>query len=447
MNIIIAGAGEVGGHAADVLSTAGHNVTVIDLDAARLESLNDSHDVRVLQGHCAHFDVLKEARVEHCDLMIAATRADEVNLLTAFMAKAAGAGKTIVRVHHTANFSLAGTPFAQKLGVDELICPEHAASLVIARSIRNPGLIALEEFGRGQLLMQRIPVTKGAAAIGKQLSDFVMSPGTRLVTVERGDLVSLANANTVILNGDVVTLVGEQKAFDSAKKLFNKDTKEKRQYVAILGETATAVWLCRALKSRVFSVRLFARNHDRAVELSNKLPHVTVLEGDPTDLAVFSEERLETLDAFVAVTDDDEQNILACAQAKTLGVKSVIAVVQRSKYLHLFGHVGIDHAFSPRQVAVNAIRHLIEDDRVRSIATIAAGVAEVYEVRSTSRSRILETDLRNVKLPTNSIIAAIRRGEQVFVPSADHRIEEGDTVLVVGSHGIADQLRAIFGAS
>jgi trk system potassium uptake protein TrkA len=336
---------------------------------------------------------------------------------------------------------------ARKLGVDELICPEHATSLAIARSIRNPGLIALEEFGQGQLLMQRVPVSKGASAIGKQLSDLAMPASARLVTVERGDLVSLANANTIILNDDVVTLIGEQKTYDSARRLFNKDSKHKRQTVAILGETSTAVWLCRALKARDFSVRLFTQDHERAVELSNKLSHVTVVEGDPTDLALFVEERMETLDAFVAVTDDDEQNILACAQSKALGVKSVIAVVQRSKYLHLLEHVRIDHAFSPRQVAVSAILHLIEDHRVRSIATFAAGVAEVYEVRSVRRSNIVGANLRDLKLPASSMIAALRRGEQVFVPGAQHQIEERDTVLVIGPHGITDELRILFGPS
>ncbi len=143
MNVIIAGAGEVGAHAAEVLSRAGHNVTVIDLSTDRLRHLDDTLDVRTLAGHCAHVDVLRAAGAEKCDMMLAATQVDEINLLSASFAKAVGARKTIVRVHHTANFSLRGSAYARHLGIDELICPEQLTAIEIARTLRNPGSIAL----------------------------------------------------------------------------------------------------------------------------------------------------------------------------------------------------------------------------------------------------------------------------------------------------------------
>lgn len=443
MNIIVAGAGDVGGHAAEVLSSSGHNVTVIDLSAERLRLLNDTLDVRTLVGHCDHLEALREAGAERCDLMIAATRIDENNLLAAFMAKALGTSKTIVRVHHTANFSLRGTPIAERLGIDELICPEHLVSLALARTIRNPGSIALEEFGRGQLLMQRIEVTGGAAAVGKKLSEIVLPASARLATVERASGPLLAEANTEIEKGDYVTLIGARKTFDSARKLFNKG-KEKRQLIAIMGQSSTAVWLCRALKSHVFSVKLFVEDHARAEELSEKLGHVTVIEGDPTDTATFTDERLEKMDAFIGVTDDDEHNILACAQAKGLGVAVAIAVVKRVKYRHLYPHVGIDHAFSPREVAVKAIQHLIDVGPVRSLARFAENIAEVYEIRPSRRAKVLGHELRNIKLPPQAMIAAMRRGDDVYLPGASDRIAPGDTILIIGPRGIEGDLRKLF---
>ena len=167
MNVIIAGAGEVGAHAAEALSLAGHGVTVIDLNANKLSELGERLDVRTLTGHCAHLDVLLEAGCDRCGLLVAATQSDEINLLTASLAKVAGVKKTIVRVHHTANFSLRGTRYAEQLGIDELLCPEYLTSLAIARAIRNPGSIALEEFSRGRLLMQRFQVSGKVAAVGK----------------------------------------------------------------------------------------------------------------------------------------------------------------------------------------------------------------------------------------------------------------------------------------
>ncbi len=443
MNVIVAGAGEVGGHAAEVLSADGHNVTVIDLSADRLRALSDTLDLQTCVGRCTHFDVLQEAGASRCDLMIATTNIDEINLLAASVAKAAGVKKTIVRVHHTGHFSLQGTSYARQLGIDELICPEHLTSLAIARTIRNPGSIALEEFARGRLQMQRFPVAHGATVVGTKLSELVLPASTRVATVERGGEGSLADADTTLRDGDFVTLIGESKSFDAARKLFSKD-REKRIHITIMGDTATAVWLCRALKSRVFSVRLFVQHRDRAEQLSAKLAHVTVLDADPTESTTSADEHIGKADVFVAVTEDDERNILACAQAKSLGVKTVIAVVQRAKYLHLFPHVGIDHAFSPRGDAVKAILHLIDTGPIRSLATFAGGVAEVYELHPSKRAKVLGSDLRNIGLPARTMIAAIRRGDKAYVPGAEDQITEGDTILVIGPCGIANDLRKLF---
>lgn len=443
MNVIIAGAGEVGRHAAEVLSNNAHNVTIIDLDGERLRQMGESLDLRTLEGHCAHFEVLREAGAERCDLMVAATNVDEINLLSASMAKAAGAKSTIVRVHHTANFSLRGTRYTAQLGVDEMICPEYLTSMAIARAVRNPGLIAIEEFAEGQLLMQRFQVDDDAPCVGKRLSEIHLPTGTRLATVDRDGVARLADAGTCIESGDYVTLVGQTDSFDVARRSFNK-SREHRLHVAIMGETSTAVWLCRAFRARTASVRIFVDTRERAEELGEKLPHVTVLEADPTDTSTFQDEHLERVDHFIAATDDDERNVLACAQAKRLGVASVTTVMQRSKYLHLLPHVGIDKAFSPRDDAVRAILHLIDTGAVRSLATFAEDVAEVYEVTPTAQAPIIGHELRNIRVPPLSMIAAIKRDEKVRVPGADDQILLGDAVLVIGPRGIASGLSELF---
>lgn len=443
MNVIIAGAGEVGGHAAEVLSLDGHNVTVIDISAERTEDLGEMLDLRTMVGHCSHLDVLHDAGVDKCDLFIATTQVDEINLLAASVAKAAGAKETIVRVHHTANFSLRGTKYAERLGIDEMICPEHLTSLAIARTIRNPGSIALEEFGRGQVMMQRVPVSSGAPAIGKRLSELKLPQSARVATIEVASGIKLAGADTTVAEGDHVTLIGMTKTFDSARKLFNRG-REKRIHVAIMGESGAAVWLCRALKSRIFSVRLFVQHRHRAEELSEKLSHVTILDADPTDAAVFADEHIAEADAFIAVTAEDERNILACAQAKAMGVATAVVVVQRAKYLHLFPHVGIDHAFSPRADAVKAILHLLDTGPLRSLATFADGVAEVFELHPASRAAVIGHQLRNIRLPSQSMIAAIRRGDQVHVPGAEDQVLDGDTILVLGPREVAGDLRKLF---
>jgi len=264
-----------------------------------------------------------------------------------------------------------------------------------------------------------------------------------VATVERNGGASLADARTTIHEGDFVTLIGTSTAFDAACKLFSKG-KDKRIDIAIMGETSTAVWLCRAFKSRVFSVRVFVHGRDRAEELAEKLPHVTILDADPTDATTFVDEHMDQIGTFIAATEDDESNILACLQARRLGAGTAIAVVQHSKYLHLLPHVGIDHAFSPRGDAVKAIRSLIETDPVRSLAVFADDVAEVYEIRPSKRAKIMGNDLRNIKMPPQSMIAAIHRGDAAHLPGADDRIEPGDRVLVIGPRDIGGELHKLF---
>lgn len=443
MHVIVAGAGEVGAHAAEVLSSKGYGVTVIDTDADRLRALGDALDVHTLHGHCAHLDILQAAGAKSADLLVAATNVDEINLLAAVLAKSIGIKKTIVRVHHTANFSLKGTTHATSFGVDDLLCPEYLTSLAIARAIRNPGSIALEEFSRGQLLMQRFIVTPGAAAVGKKLLDQQIPTSVRVATVETSKGISLADARTLVSEGDFVTVIGETKTFDDARKVFNQE-KERRLHVAVMGQNSTAVWICRALKSRTLSVRLFVDDHARAERLAEKLDHCTVLKADPTEAGTSNEERIHDADVFIGATEDDEHNVLACAQAKALGTTTAIAVVQRKKYLHLFSHVGIDYAFSPRDVAVKAILSLIDIGPVRSVAKFAGGVAEVYEIHPSKRAKVLGYELRNIKLPKKTLIAAIRRDGKAYVPGADDQVTAGDILLAIGPSGIAGELQNLF---
>lgn len=443
MSVIVAGAGEVGAHVAEVLSAAGHGVTVIDLSAERLRALNDRLDVRTLVGSCAHLAVLNEAGCAKCQLFVAATDVDEINLLAASLAKTTGAGQAVARVHHTANFSLRSTEHIERLGIDQLLCPEHLTSLAIARAIRNPGSIVLEEFSQGQLLMQRFSVSAGTPAEGKKLAEVKLPASARVATVESNGVAAIADAGTLIAQGAHVTVIGETKTFDAARKVFNKN-KPKRRNIAVMGETSTAVWLCRALKNRLFTVRVYVENHARAEEMAAKLDHVTIVEADPTDAATFADEHIEMSDVFIAVTNDDEHNILGCAQAKALGAKTAIAVVQRKKYLHLFGHVGIDYPFSPRDVAAKAILSLIDTSAVRSVAQFADGVAEVYDIKPSKRAKILGHELRNIKLPPKAMIAAIRRGDHVYVPGAEDQVLADDKLLAIGPAGIADDLRKLF---
>jgi trk system potassium uptake protein TrkA len=193
-------------------------------------------------------------------------------------------------------------------------------------------------------------------------------------------------------------------------------------------------------------VRLFETHRPRAEALAEKLGWVTVINANPIDRSVFEDENLAQADVFLALLDDDEENILGCAWAKSMGVSSVVAVVQRPDYLHLLTHVGVDRPFSPRRVAVKEIESLVDESPLRRTASLAEGIIDVFRVRVGRNADVVGKPLREIKLTPNWIIAAIQHGGEVRVPQADDTIHAGDTVLVIGRHGRESTLKKIFGA-
>jgi trk system potassium uptake protein TrkA len=444
MNIVICGAGEVGGHCAEVLAAQGHNITVIDQQAETLSDLDDTLDVRNLIGNGAHADVLLEAGCAKAHLVISAMRSDEMNLLSASIAKALGAGKVIARVHHSAYFEKRGLDYARHLGIDHLVCPEFSTALAIASTLRSPGSLAIEQFAHGQLEMQQFPVSDSAKAVGTELASLKIPSSSRLVAIEREGTAFLPDAHSLIQMGDVVTLIGESAGFDKARKLFDTQTGRSRRII-IVGGTVQSVWVCRALKDRGFSIRVFERHANRAQELAEKLDWVTVLNVDAVNSDALKDERVDLADAFLALTDDEERNILAAARAKSMGVKNAVALLQRSTYQHLLSHIGIDKSFSPRTTAVNEVLRFIETGPVKHLATLAEGIVEVYELDvPIGATRSVNKPLKEVRLPAHTILAAVHRDDEVFVPGADSQIKPGDTVIAISPANARKELRKLF---
>ncbi len=207
-----------------------------------------------------------------------------------------------------------------------------------------------------------------------------------------------------------------------------------------------AVWLCRAIRDRNFSIRLFEIDRKRAEELADKLDWVTVIQADPTDRTVFDEEHLGQADIFVALRTDDADNIIASVLAKSMGMSQVISVVSGSTYLDLVYHIGVDRAFSPRVVAVEEIQRILDDRPLQQMSSLADGVVDAYRVRVGENGQVVGKPLREVKLAPHWIVATIRRGGEAWVPSADDTLEPGDTALLVGRHGTEDELKELFAA-
>lgn len=446
MNILICGAGEVGRHSAEVLAASGHSITIIDQSSSRLAEIDEAMDVRSLIGDGAQAEVLLSAGADKADLLIAATNIDEVNLLSASVAKGIGCKTTIARVHHSGFYEDRGLDYAKHLGIDHLVCPEYTTAQAIAASLRSPGALAVENFALGRIEMQRLEVSASSKAVGVTLRD-LKAPGTTLIAcIERPDRSFVPKADTVIKAGDVLTLIGEAKGIDQTSKYYNPEHGRRRR-VMIMGGSTQSVWLCRELKRVGVSIRLFVSREGRATELAEKLDWVTVINADVINSEALQEERVDQSDAFVAATDDEETNILAAALAKTRGAKTVVSVMQRPTYLHLLEHIGIDRAFSPRATAVAEIIRLLDMRDMRRLATLSREVAELYELHLGDElsKKIAGKDLMDIEFPPHCLVAAISRGDRVYVPGAQDKFEPGDVVVILGPDAAEKPLNKLFG--
>lgn len=445
MRIVICGAGEVGSHAAEVLDRAGHSVTVIDSDQDHLTGVEESIDVRTVLGSCTRARVLTEAGAPNADMVVAATGHDEVNLLAATLAKRMGAAKVIARVHSYDFANPEAFDYAKMLGIDELICPEYSTAMVIAQNIRNPAAHAVETFARGEVEMQQFRVGEECEATKKPLADLAMPKGARLAAVLRAGEALIPDSHFTVEASDQVVLVANADVFDAARSVFRTND-HRRRSVVILGGTPMAEWLCRSLRGKPFSIRLFEKDREQAERLAVELDWVTVLNADPTDSVVFNEERVAEADDFVALLKEDETNIIGGVLAKLRGVETVIVVVQRSTYLEPVYTIGIDRAYSPRTVAAKQIENALDTGRVRMLSSLSDGEVSVFRVRVGAKSDISGKRLREVNLTPNWSVLAVQRDDTTTVPHADFEIGEGDVVLVLGRTDRKADLAKIFDA-
>ncbi len=442
MNIVICGGGEVGSHAAEELTRAGSAVTLIDADEQKLRAITDTMDVRTLVGNAASAEILREAGAADADLLVAATNSDEVNLVASAVGRALGAAKSLARVHHSTFLNKKSFDYEKHFGISELLCPEFTTASAIARTLRNPAALAIEEFAGGRIDMHELPISDEAPATGRPLAEVKMPARTRLAAVLRKTDVFLPDGETVLSKGDRVVLVANRDVFDEARAMFRAE-KPTRKSVVLLGGTPMCVWLCEALRERVWSIRVFETNRPRAEHLAERLPWVTVLSADPTDKGVFAEERIALADVFVGLLDDDEDNIVGSVMAKAGGVSESIAVVQQSRYMDLLYHIGIDHAYSPGMVAAREITNLLDDSPIRRLAALATGI-DAYQIRVQTTAPVNGQVLRRIQLSPNWVLGAIRRNDEVWVPGADDVVQGGDIVLLIGKHGEEQQLEELF---
>jgi len=444
MRIVVLGAGTVGTSIADMLCREGHSVTVVDNDPAHARRANDELDVRVVSGSASESTVLFQAGVLGADLCLAVTGSDEVNLVAASMAKAMGAGRTVARVYGPVFRDLSTFDYQRHFKIDRLLSMEHLSAMELARAIRHPGANSVETFVRGQLEMQELLVDPKAPGVGIPLKELNLPSGVRIGSIRREGKVSLAGAMDQIAPGDLITLIGAREDIDDVKGRFQREQPPKRG-VVIAGGGETGYHLAQVLEDGRFAVFLMETDRTRCEYLATPLEHTTVINAAARRRATLEEERVGSADIFVACAGDDEDNIMACVEAKELGAKTIMAIVNRPDYANVVGKLGIDHAVSPRLVTAREIKGLLNTGAVISRMPLSEdGDVEIQEIDVLEGAPVTEHVLAEVDLPPQCLIAAVIRESYVRVPGADDRLCPGDTVVALVAQSAREQLAKVF---
>ena len=434
MNIIIAGAGEVGFHLAKLLSYESHDITLIDKDKDRLVYADTRLDIRTVMDDATSIAALKNANIEHTDLLISVTSSETTNITVCVISKKLGAKKTIARISNSEfKDTKNGIDFTE-LGIDELISTDELATNEIKLLIEQATFHYTHEFEDGQLTMVGMTLSKTAPFVGMSVkkaaanfSEIHFMP----IVIKR----KYSN-ETIIPRGDTIFMAGDQAYFVILKEGVEELNKLAATFhspiknVMILGGSKIGEKTARLLCEKNLNVKLVERHKARAIELADELPDALVIYGDGRDVELMDEENVSEMDALIAVTGRSETNIMTCLLAKSKGVKRTIALVQNVDYFDLSKNIGIDTLINKKLLAANNIFRYIRKGEVLEIAFLNNINAEILEFKVHEKSKITKRIIKDLNFPRNAIIGGVIRNDKGIIALGDFQIQKDDKVVV-----------------
>ncbi len=438
MNIIIAGCGKVGMNVAEHLSKEGHSITVVDTSQDTLDRASNQLDVMCVKGNCAARGPLLEAGIHDADMVIAATSSDEINLLCCHCAKGFGVPYTVARVR-SAEYSGDLEHMREDLGITMLVNPEQATAVEISHLLRFPSAANIDTFARGRVEIVAFRVQEGDFLADRSLAQLSSKLGALpllICVAERGDEVFIPNGSSVLRAGDKVYLAGTPSGINQFFKLLGRQNHKIRS-AFILGGGRITFYLVAALERLGIDCKVVERKEDRCRELAELFPHSLIIHGDGTDPELLTEERMEGSDAFVALTDRDEDNLIISLYAHQAGVHKVVAKSNRQNYTSIARSAGVESVVSPKLTTADQILRLVRGIRntkgtaMTALYRIAGGQAEAMEFTVTAATAHLGAPLRDLKLKGGVLVAVVVRGNEVIIPEGSTALKEGDSVVVV----------------
>lgn len=443
MNVVVLGAGTVGQTVAELLCSRGVNVCVVDEQPDVLRRVEEKLDVQTVCGSA--FDVAKlfQAGIQLADLCLAVTSRDEVNLVSASIAREMGASRSVARVFNPIFRDHSTFDYQRHFNIDRLISLEYLTALELAKHIRSTSILAVESFVRGGVEVQGIHVGKKAKAVNVPLRELKLPNTVRVGLINSGDESIIPGATDCVRSGDYVTLIGAHGELEKVTARFEDRSSEKTR-VVIAGGGEIGLNLARILERTPCRVTILENDADRCDFIAERLPRCTVLHADVKIRADLEEARVGKADVFVASTGRDEENIVCGVEAKELGCKRLLTIVRSPDYANVLERLGIDVAVSPREAMARQIVGLVAKGPVRECSPISGDAAEVWEVEVFKDVPATQVPLRELALP-QCLVAAIEREKYVKVPNADDQLQAGDTAVLLVQKTAQAEVLKLFG--
>ena len=431
MKIIISGAGEVGSHLAKMLSNEANDITVIDSDQGRLEALASNTDVITVEGNPSAIRTLSEAGAAEADLFIAVNPSDsqDVNIVSAILAKKLGSKKVTARINNEEYLTYENKYLFTEMGIDLMFYPEKIAAGEIIDLLKRTAAADSLDFARGKLQIAVFKLEEESPLIGMNMAEFSTVAAEegqkfRVVAISRNDETIIPKFDTKFKYHDLVFIISKREGMDMLMKYIGKRNIEVNNLM-ILGGSPIGEMVAKQLS------KLIEMNKEKCIDLSEKLPgNVIIVNGDGRNSDMLQEESIREYDAFVAVTNNSETNILACVAAKRLGVARTIAEVENLEYIRLADSMGVDAVINKKLITAGRIFKFTLSNKVRFIKYMSGTNAEVLEFIVSPDTAITKKALKDMDFPKNAIIGGVIRGNESFIAVGDTQIQAYDRVAV-----------------
>ena len=446
MRILIVGAGIVGYNLAQELSHEGHDIAIVDQDPERVRRITDTLDVMAVEGNACLPSVLMKAGIKSSEMLIAVTEKDEINLLSCFLASRFEVPKRFARLRNM-EFTAKDSIFTpEEIFIDQAINPGQIIVETILKILETPGVVSVAEFADGEVLLREFDVPENAPIAGKTIEDIrnitQMDSFLIVAIVRDGELV-IPKDQDILQAGDRFYTLIDKEFLPFLLPMLNR-TMDQVEKIIIYGATSTSTQLALALEENMRDVCIIEPSREKAHRAADQLTRTVVQHGSGTDMDLFNEINMKDADFFLALSHDDENNILSALLAKKYGAKRALVITHDPEYLPILDSIGMDITINPRLITVSAILKHLRKGQVMSVFKLIED-AEVMEIGVQEDSSIANKQIGKINFPKGAIIGALLRQGEMLLPNDEVTIEAGDSVIVVALPGTIEKIEKLFG--